>query len=209
MIALVGTFVLSLSLADLAATKFIVVGSTVAPGGIFLFAVIFVVRDMLHKLMGADFVKKTILVAAVLNVGMGLYFYWITRFPSPAFRPAGEWDTIFALAPAIVIGSIIAAVASQWVNTVIYDRLWARGLPQWGRVVGSNSVSLPIDSILFTGFAFMILPPLFGAEGIDLASAATRVASGQTVWKAVIMLAMTPLIYLIPANREVAPAGAR
>lgn len=208
-ILLTGAFVLSLSLADLAATKFVVFAGVVAPGGTFLFAVIFVVRDMLHKIAGKAYVQKTIAIAAGLNVLMGLYFLWIARLPAPDFFALAEpWATIFSLAPAIVVGSITAAVVSQLVNTAVYQRLWDAGRPQWTRVVGSNLVSLPIDSVIFTGLAFVVLPPLLGAEGISLTDAALRVASGQTVLKAVIMLVMTPLIYLIPEGLVRGPEGA-
>jgi uncharacterized integral membrane protein (TIGR00697 family) len=198
LIALTGTFILTMSLADIAATKFITIGNTVAPGGIFLFSIIFVVRDMLHRLMGEQYVKKVIYVAAALNIAMALYFYWITTFNAPArMTNADAWNQIFTLAPAIVIGSIIAAVISQLVNTIAYQRLWDAGAPLWARVIGSNAISLPIDSILFAGLAFAILPPLFGGTPLPADALLARIISGQIVIKAIIMLAMTPLVYLI------------
>jgi len=197
-IALTGTFILTMSLADIAATKFIIVGNTVAPGGIFLFSIIFVVRDMLHRLMGAEYVKRVIYVAAGLNIAMALYFYWITTFNAPArMTTADTWNQIFALAPAIVIGSIIAAVISQLVNTTVYQKLWDKGAPLWARVIGSNAISLPIDSVIFATLAFAFLPPLFGANALPLDGLIARIISGQIIIKAIIMLAMTPLVYLI------------
>jgi uncharacterized integral membrane protein (TIGR00697 family) len=209
LIALTGTFILTLSLADIAATKFIVFSGVVAPGGVFLFAIIFVVRDMLHKTAGAAYVRQTIAVAAALNVAVAIYLFWIARLPAPGFYELAEpWQAIFSLAPAIVTGSIIAAVVSQLVNTSIYQWLWNRGRAQWERSVGSNLVSLTVDSLLFTGIAFVILPPLLGAEPISLEDALVRVASGQTLIKLVIMLAMTPLLYLVPSNPDLEPARA-
>lgn len=196
-LTLTGTLILALSLADIAATKFILIGNTVAPGGIFLFSIIFVVRDMLHRTMGSTYVKRTIYVAAGLNLAMAAYLYWITTFDAPArMTLANEWNQIFALAPGIVLGSIIAAVASQLVNTNIYQKLWDKGAPLWARVIGSNAVSLPIDSVLFALFAFAILPPLFGATPLPLDSLIARIISGQILIKAIIVLIMTPLVYL-------------
>lgn len=199
LISLTGTFILTLSLADLAATKIISIGGITAPGGVFLFSVIFVTRDMLHKVAGQAYVRRTILVAAVLNIFVAAYFYAVTQFPAPVFFDLAEpWDAIFALAPAIVVGSITAAVISQMVNTYVFQRLWDGGSPQWLRVVGSNLVSLPLDSILFTVLAFVVLPAVFGANSLPLSDAILRVASGQTFIKLVIVLLMTPLIYLAP-----------
>lgn len=199
LIALTGAFVLALSLADIAATKFVIIAGVVTPAGSILFAVIFVVRDALHRLAGAAYVRTAIFVGAILNVLMGLFFFWLTRLPAPSFFTLEEpWNQIFALAPSIVLGSITAAIVGQLVNTAVYQRLWDREAPLWWRVIGSNLVSLPVDSIIFTGLAFLLLPPLFGATPIDLQTAALRVVSGQTVFKLAVMLAMTPLVYLIP-----------
>jgi len=206
LIALTGTFILTLSLADLAATKFILIGGVVAPGGVFLFSIIFVVRDMLHKVAGQDYVRRTILVAAVLNLFVAAYFYFIAQLPAPEFFQLAEpWDAIFALAPAIVLASITAAVLSQLLNTYVYQRLWDAGRPQWARVVGSNLASLPVDSVLFTGLAFVVLPPAFGADPIAFSDAVVRVASGQTLIKLAIVLAMTPMVYLVPDRQELEP----
>jgi queuosine precursor transporter len=206
LIALTGTFILTLSLADLAATKFILIGGVIAPGGVFLFSIIFVVRDMLHKVAGQDYVRRTILIAAVLNLFVAAYFYFIAQLPAPEFFQLAEpWDAIFALAPAIVLASITAAVISQLLNTYVYQRLWDAGRPQWARVVGSNLVSLPVDSVLFTGLAFVVLPPAFDADPIALGDAVVRVASGQTLIKLIIVLAMTPMVYLVPERQELEP----
>jgi uncharacterized integral membrane protein (TIGR00697 family) len=202
-IALIGTFILALSLADIAATKFITIGNTVAPGGIFLFSVIFVVRDMLHRNIGAANTRRIIYIAAALNILMAAYFWWITTFNAPArMTNADAWNQIFALAPAIVLGSLIAEVVSQLVNTYAYQRLWDAGAPLWSRVIGSNMVSLPIDSILFATLAFAVFPTLFGATPLPIDALLGRIISGQIIIKAIIMLAMTPLVYLTPATAQ-------
>jgi queuosine precursor transporter len=203
LIALTGTFILVMSLADIAATKFITVAGVVAPGGIFLFSIIFVVRDMLHKLAGAQYARDTIKIAAGLNLLVAGYLYVIARFNAPGFFELAEpWNQIFALAPGIVLGSIVAAVVSQYVNTAVYQWGWERERPQYQRVIVSNAVSLPIDSVLFVVLAFVLLPPVFGATAIDGSEIIGRIVGGQIVIKAVIMLAMTPLIYVIPENPD-------
>ena len=205
-IALTATFVLTLSLADLAATKFVDVLGVAAPGGVFLFSVLFVVRDALHKIAGADYVRRTIWIAAALNVGMAAYFAVIARMtPAPWFELDEPWRAIFTLAPAIVVGSIIAAVLSQLVNTWAYDRLWRRGAPLWWRTIGSNLVSLPVDSVLFVMLAFVALPPLFGAEPIPFDSIVGRIVSGQIIIKLATVLLLTPVVYLTPSNPNAAP----
>lgn len=197
-IALAGVFILVLSVADIAATKFVTVGSVVMPAGTFLFAIIFVVRDMLHKTVGAAAVRYVIKVAIATNVAVGLYLFAMTKLPAPGFRPSDAFDSLFALAPGIVVGSIVAAFASQYVNTWAYQALWDRNVGQLGRTVASNVLSLPVDAVLFTIIGFVLVPPLIGATGIPMDAAVARIASGQTLFKAAVMLAATPLVYLIP-----------
>lgn len=198
-IALTGLFIISLAMADLAATKFILLGTIAAPGGIFLFSTIFVVRDALHKIAGETYVKKVILIAAALNIFVAAYFYFITHIPAPSFAEnVSSWNQIFSLTPAIVTGSIIAAIASQWINTLLYQRLTEKNKPLWNRTIISNAVSLPIDAVIFTLLAFVIFPQILGATSITTTTAISRIISGQTLIKFAIILLMTPLIYLIP-----------
>jgi uncharacterized integral membrane protein (TIGR00697 family) len=200
-IGIAATFVLMLTVADIAATKFVEIGPVVTPAGAILFGIIFVVRDALHKVAGARVVRKVIQIAVGLNLFVGLYLYAMTRIPAPGFRPSDSFDAVFALAPGIVIGSVVAAFVSQYVNTALYQRLWDRNVGELGRVVGSNAVSLPVDAILFTFVGFVLVPMVVpGAVGIDVATAFARVASGQTLFKAAIMLAATPLVFLAPYN---------
>ena len=128
---------------------------------------------------------------------------WLmTTLPAPGFRPSDAFDTVFALAPAIVAGSIIAGLISQLVNTWVYQKLWDRGHGNWSRTIWSNVVSLPVDAVFFTILAFVVFPPLFGATPIELGAAAARIASGQTLFKLAIILVLTPLVSLSPTREE-------
>lgn len=201
-IGLAATFILTLTVADFAAVKFLDLGWVMTPAGSLLFAVVFVTRDMLHKIAGGAVVKKVILMGIVLNILVAAFMYLMTMIPAPGFRPSEAFDKVFAMAPAIVMGSVIAALISQWVNTWVYQKLWDRGMGSWSRTIWSNVVSLPVDAIFFTILAFVLFPPLFGASGIELGAAAARIASGQTLFKLGIILALTPLVSLSPTREE-------
>ena len=204
LISLTSIFVICMILADIAATKFVSVAGIVTTGGVFLFSLIFIARDALHKLAGEKYVKKTILIAALLNLFVALYLYFIASLRAPEFFELDTaWNTIFVLTPSIVLGSIIAATSSQWINTIIYENLSVKGRALWERVIYSNVVSVPIDSVLFVLFAFFLLPPLFGASSIDSAEILSRIISGQTLIKFLIVLATTPIIYLIPKRIKI------
>jgi uncharacterized integral membrane protein (TIGR00697 family) len=201
-IGLAATFILTMTVADFAAVKFLDLGWVMTPAGSLLFAFVFVSRDMLHKLVGGAMVKKVILIAIALNVLTALFMWLMTTLPSPGFRPSDAFDKVFAMAPAIVLGSVIAGLISQWVNTIAYQWFWDRGYGAWARTVWSNVISLPVDAIFFTILAFVVFPPLFGATGIELGAAAARIASGQTLFKLAIILVLTPLVSLAPTREE-------
>jgi len=203
LIGLAATFILTMTVADFAAVKFLDLGWVMTPAGSLLFAVVFVTRDMLHKLVGGAVVKKVILLAILLNILTALFMWLMTTLPAPGFRPSDAFDAVFALAPAIVAGSVVAGLISQWVNTIAYQWFWDKGYGTWSRTIWSNVISLPVDAVFFTILAFVVFPPLFGATPIELGAAAARIASGQTLFKLAIILILTPLVSLSPTKNEV------
>ena len=199
-VLLVGTYVMAQAIADIGATKLIEIGGVVMPGGTFIFALTFTLRDMIHKRLGREWARIAIFTAAALNVLLAVYMLMLSRLPSPEFFALGDaWNTIFAIVPAITIGSIVAELVSELTDTEVYHFWKTRfpAAPQWSRVLVSNAVSLPIDSIVFTLLAFVLLPPVFGAEAMPFGAAVTRIASGQILYKAVVTVASLPLIYTV------------
>lgn len=111
-----------------------------------------------------------------------------------ATADAGALDALLSS-----VNSGEAAVQAMLADTEVYHFWKTRfpNAPQWSRVLASNFVSLPVDSIVFTALAFVLLPPVFGAESMPLAQAITRIASGQILYKAVVTVLSLPLIYTI------------
>jgi hypothetical protein len=195
---LVGGYVLCQAVADVGATKFVDLGGIVLPAGSLMFALTFTLRDLVHKRLGKVWAQAAIVAAGTFNVVQSLYLAWMGRIPAPVwFEAADAWSTIFALIPSITFASIIAEVASQWVDTEVYD-FWRRAvnLPQWTRVLASNAVSLPLDSFVFGTLAFSVLPLVFGGEVLPLGTALNLVV-GQIVWKAAVTVVSLPGIYLV------------
>ena len=201
-IGLAATFILTMTVADFAAVKFLDLGWVMTPAGSLLFAVVFVTRDMLHKLVGGSVVKKVIFIGVALNILTAIFMYAMTLLPAPDFRPSDAFDAVFAMAPSIVLGSVVAGFISQWVNTIVYQRLWDRGFRSWARTIWSNVISLPVDAVFFTILGFVIFPAIIGGPQIELGAAAARIASGQTLFKLAIILALTPLVTLSPTREE-------
>lgn len=199
-VGIVGLYVAAQLIADVAATKFIQIGNVVMPGGTLIFALSFTLRDVVHKRLGKEWARAAIISAAGLNILLAAYIMLVARLPWPGFYNYGEeWGAIFLIVPAVTIGSIVAEVVSGMINTEVYHRWWKRfpALPQWTRVLSSNFVSLPIDSLVFSLLAFVLLPPVFGGDAMPFASALARVVGGQTLYKLAIAFVSMPLIYTV------------
>ena len=201
-IGLAATLIMAMTVADFAAAKFLDFGWVVTPAGALLFAVVFVVRDMLHKLAGAAVVQRVILIGVVLNLLIAAFMYAMTFIPAPEFRPSVHFDAVWKMSLGIVIGSEIATIASQWVNTVVYQNLWERDWGSWTRTFVSNLVSLPVDAVLFVLFAFVFIPPLLGGDPMEINKAISPIVSGSTLFKLAVILALTPLVSLAPWREE-------
>lgn len=200
--ALSSILILTMTVADFAAAKFLDFGFVVTPAGALLFAVVFVVRDMLHKLAGAAFVTRIILIGVLANLVIAAFMYLMTFIPAPSFRPSVNFDAVFRMSLGIVIGSEIATMISQWVNTWVYQKLWDRDWTSWGRTFISNLVSLPVDAFFFVIIAFSLMPLILGGTAMDINAAIARVVSGSTLFKLAVILALTPLVSLAPTNED-------
>lgn len=200
--ALSSILVLTMTVADFAAAKFLDFGFVVTPAGALLFAVVFVVRDMLHKLAGAAFVTRIILIGVVANLVIAAFMYLMTFIPAPSFRPSVNFDAVFRMSLGIVIGSEIATMISQWVNTWVYQKLWDRDWTSWGRTFISNLVSLPVDAFFFVIIAFSVMPLILGGTAMDINTTIARIVSGSTLFKLAVILALTPLVSLAPTNDD-------
>lgn len=205
-VALVGAYVMCQLIADVAATRFVQIGSVVMPAGTFVFALTFTLRDMLHKRLGKEWAQTAIWVAAGANVFLAAYLWAVSRIVSPEwFALSDAWASIFTIVPAITIGSIVAELVSELIDTEVYH-LWsmkfAKG-PQWLRVLVSNAVSIPVDSFVFSTLAFVLLPTLFGGDALSVSEILPRVVSGQVLYKAAVTLVSLPAIYLVKEEKIV------
>jgi uncharacterized integral membrane protein (TIGR00697 family) len=195
-VLLVGGYIFAQALADVTATKVISIAGFFIPAGTLVFTVTFTLRDMIHKRLGLEWARASIIAAGGLNLVMALYLALVAALPPAPFWPWQEaWAGIFGLLPRIVIASIIAEVVSELVDSEIYSAWSVRmpGAPQWTRVLVSNGVSLPLDSVIFIVIAFagtMAVPDLLA------------LAWGQVAIKAIITVISLPAIYLVREGRQ-------
>lgn len=194
-IILCGLYLFFTLAGNIAATKVTYFGGLVMDAG-FIYSLTFTWRDLIHKQLGQKAAVTTIWLAAAVNLLAALYFQLVVLLPAQTDWANGggqtAWEFLFSLQMRIVFASILTALIAELIDTKVYH-LWTRGgreeWPQWTRVFASNSISIPVDSLLFPIIAFA---GVVGTEGLQ-----------QMVWTNIIVKAIVTIlifwtIYLVP-----------
>lgn len=192
-IILVAGYLLCQIVADITAVKIVgpVFGQFV-PAAVFIYAVTFTWRDLVHKQLGKSAAVTLVWTAGIVNVLMAGYFVFTSKLsPAPFWPNQVAYESILGIVPRIVVASILAEIVSELLDTEVYHLLCNRW--QWLRVLSSNSLALVVDSVIFVTLAF------YGTMPND---AVFDIAKGQIVIKTVITLVSLPLIYLIPERND-------
>ncbi len=153
----IAAYIAAQMLSDIASLKIGVVFGLAVDMGTFLYPITFTLRDMAHKVIGKRNTQVLIISAAVINIFMAAYLMWVASMPSdPSWGLGDEFSAILAPVWRIVLASIVAEVVSELVDTEIYHWFVTRITTryQWLRVLVSNSISIPIDNLIFTVGAF-------------------------------------------------------
>lgn len=187
-----GAYVAAQMMADIASLKIISVFGYAVDAGTLVYPFTFTLRDMVHKMAGKQVARALIFAAAAINVAMAALFWLVSRWEG---HPGAGNQDAFAevLGPVwrIVLASIVAEVIAELIDTEIYQR-WVEAFGsrlQWGRVLSSNAVALPIDSALFVVIAF---------AGDLPGSAMWEIFWLNVIFKGAITVLSLPLIYLVP-----------
>ena len=151
-------------LSNIASLKIGIVFGLAVDMGTFIYPITFTLRDVAHKTIGKRSTQTLIIASAVVNLFTALYLWWVANVPGdPAWGLNTEWNAVFnaSLLGRIVVASIVAMVVSELVDTEVYHWFVTKITHryQWARVLVSNSVSVPVDNVIFTLGAFAgVLP---------------------------------------------------
>jgi uncharacterized integral membrane protein (TIGR00697 family) len=144
-------------IADIASLRIVTLGGFSIDGGTFIYPFTFTLRDMVHKAAGIKSARILIVAAAVLNLVMALVFWLVSILPPDmAVGPQEEFGMVLSPVWRIVFASITAEIVAELIDTEGY-RLWVEQVThryQWARVLVSNAISIPIDSLIFVWIAF-------------------------------------------------------
>lgn len=182
-------------LSDVASLRIVSLAGLAVDGGTLIYPLTFTLRDLVHKAAGEAAARSAVFAAAAGNLVMS-FVLWLVGIlpPDPLTGPQLEFAAVLSPVWRIVLASIAAEVLGQLCDGAMYS-LWERRFGeslQAGRVLLSNAVGIPLDSVVFGLGAF--------AGELEWATVWSIVVANILI-KAVLGLASVPLIYLVPSRK--------
>ena len=190
-IIVLGLYVAAQMLADIASLKIALLAGFSIDAGTFVYPLTFTLRDLVHKRLGLAAARTVVVLAAAVNLFMALFFQFAVHLPEdPEWGLGREFAAILGPVWRIVTASIAAEVLSELIDTEVY-RWWVSRVSarfQWMRVLVSNSLGIPVDSLIFC----------WGAFGGTLPAAVVwSIFFANVIVKGLVTLASLPGIYLV------------
>ena len=190
-IVIVSIYIAAQMLSDIASLKIAFIAGFSIDAGTFIYPITFTLRDLVHKRLGKSAARTVIMVAAGVNLFMALFFQFAAWLPEDtAWGRGSEFAAVLGPVWRIVIASIIAEVVAELIDTEVYH-YWVSRITrryQWTRVLVSNGISIPVDSLIFCWGAFgFALPP----------SVVWSIFYANIIVKSLVTIVSLPGIYLV------------
>jgi hypothetical protein len=185
-------------LANIQVTKSITVFGMHATLGNILYGTISLATDSLNELYGKKTARQGVMVgffvmiATLISMQLALLY-----LPNEVDISHPALQTIFGFLPRILLGSIVAYLISQFLDIVLYQKIWDR-LPKdkhlWIRNNLSTIISQLVDTLIFVPIAFL---------GIYSSNVLWQIIFSTYLIKLFIALLDTPFMYLIKRIKPV------
>ena len=195
-IIVISIYIAAQLLSDIGSLKIALIAGFSVDAGTFIYPLTFTIRDLVHKQLGKTAARTVIILAAVINLFMVVFFYFAAWLPQePSWGLGKEFSAILGPVWRIVIASIVAEVISELIDTEVYH-FWVSRITrryQWARVLTSNAVSIPIDSLIFC----------WGAFGLALPNSVVwSIFFANVIVKGLVTLVSLPAIYLVKEKED-------
>ncbi|MBB5709562.1 hypothetical protein FHT02_000784 [Sphingomonas xinjiangensis] len=161
--------------------------------GILFFPVSYVIGDVLTEVYGYARARRVIWAGTIAVLFMAFMSWVVVALPpAPGWNNQAAYQTIFGQVPRIVLASVCAFWAGEFVNSYVLARmkLLTQGRMLWARTIGSTIAGEGIDSLIFYPLAFL------GAAGWTSELVLT-VLFTQWALKVAWEVVLTPVTYAI------------
>ena len=195
-VILISCYISAQIFSDVTSLKIISFFGLSMDAGTLIYPITFTLRDLVHKYLGVKIARLVIIFAAFINLFMAGLFWIVSILPSDLnVGVQKEFSVVLSPVWRIVLASILAEVVSELVDTEVYKAYVKRMKKkfQWMRVLISNLISVPLDSVVFAFGAFFGVFPVPVVLSIILSN---------VILKIIVTIFSTPLIYLIKVDRN-------
>ncbi|MGD1969342.1 MAG: queuosine precursor transporter [Desulfobacterales bacterium] len=193
---IISIYIAAQLLSDIGSLKIARIAGFSIDAGTFIYPLTFTIRDLVHKRLGKKVARTVIVLAAGINLFMMAFFQFVAWLPQdPDWGLGNEFAIILGPVWRIVIASITAEVIAELIDTEVYH-FWVSRITrryEWARVLVSNTVSIPIDSLIFCWLAFGFTLPHAVVWSIFLAN---------IIVKGLVTVFSLPAIYLVRENED-------
>lgn len=159
-----------------------------APAAVLVFAVTFLITDIVNEKFGRHETHRMIFLAFVTQVAMVLFLYIATILKPASFWSGQDaWNLIFGLVPRITLASWLTFLVSENLDAYLFQiiKKITHGKHLWARNVFSSLISLTVDTVLFVLLAFY-------GTGLPL----WALMMGQFITKYLVAIIDIPFMYL-------------
>jgi uncharacterized integral membrane protein (TIGR00697 family) len=190
---LVGIFITNAIVAELIGGKLINVFGIPVSIGILPWPIVFITTDLINEYFGKTEIRKISIFTSFLIAYVFILLFFAIKIQSSGISSISteQFKTVFGQSQLIIIGSIVAFITSQFIDSLIFHFVKERTGNKmiWLRSTGSTVISQLFDSFIVLGIAFYV-PGIMNFE--------TFMISGFTGYsiKLLIAILMTPIIYL-------------
>jgi len=186
-------------LSNIASLRIVTVLGIAMDAGTLLYPLTFTLRDLIHKRSDKKTSIYIVCIGALMNLLMFIVFFIVSKLsPDMSVGEQTEFGKVLVGSWRIIVASVIAMFISEMADTTIYEKFTNKFKKyQFMRVITSNFISVPIDSIIVTLIAFYGTMPVNVLVSITLVNIAI---------KYIITIVTAPSIYAIKElnlNKEV------
>jgi len=163
---IVSLFIASLVIANVVTGKVLNIFGLIVPGAFLLYAVTFLMTDLMNELYGKDEAQRLVKAGFITSVFASVMIYLTSLLPAAVFAQdvSAAYDTLLGMNMRFVLASMVAYYLSQTWDVWVFDKLRARsdGKHKWIRNNISTMTSQFIDTIIFITIAFWGSVPELG-----------------------------------------------
>lgn len=173
------------------AAKVATVGGWEFGAGILFFPLGYVIGDVLTEVYGYARARRCIWVGFAALAFMAFMSWVVVSLPpAPGWTGQSAYESVFGQVPRIVLASIVAFWAGEFVNSFVLARMkvLTAGRHLWARTIGSTIFGQGVDSLIFYPLAFYGVWETGQVGTVMVTNWALKVA-----WEAV----LTPVTYAV------------